>query len=160
MVEVTSNYTVALILTLMTVLLLGGCVYKIYKPNCDPVSLDHFKEFVDKFERCSLDENNCEDYVYENLPERDKIILENVGKTTNVGLWCKGNKGEDKTFENVGLCETSPITGRLIGEVDFIEITNDEDHYGLDGKIKFENKEGNVCLVVKSLGTGFVDSPD
>ena len=44
--EVTLNYTVTLILTLIALLAMGGCAYKIYNPNCDPAAVDKFYEFI------------------------------------------------------------------------------------------------------------------
>ena len=160
----TLKYTISLVLVLITVALFGMVGCRIYKPNCDPQGFDEYEKFVKLFEECTKDANNCKEFDHTNIPLGSKIVLESIGKTTEVKLLCGARYGRVKDFD-VGLCKSSPITGLNNGALDIIGIQKVLEQkyngYSLDGKIELKKFEGDeVCLVMKALGTGFVEQVD
>jgi len=147
--SVSLNYTVALILSAIALLALGGCVYKIYKPNCDPQALDSYTKFIDLFEKCSLTESACGEFDYSKISDSHKITLESKGEVTKVSLNCGGNIGKSKTFDRVGICK---ISDGIYFKLEGYEITND-----MERDVKLVQRDKEVCFdIISGFSSGGV----
>tara|TARA_Y100000310_G_scaffold340181_1_gene435074 strand:+ start:710 stop:1189 length:480 start_codon:yes stop_codon:yes gene_type:complete len=109
MTQVVRTYTVTLILTLIALLAMGGCTYRIYNPNCNLRAGDNYKIFVDKFENCA-DDGVCGGFNHGEIPEGDSILLESNGFDTSVTLKCGGREAKTKFFAGVGLCSSEGLS--------------------------------------------------
>lgn len=137
-IKVSLNYTVALILAALALFAMGGCAYKYYKPNCDPQAVDKFNEFTEKFQKCIVDEKNCEVFSVKEITEGHSILLEKVGKTTSIELICGSTKGKSKDF-NVGLCRYYPLNNN-IEDINEFKINKNMD------AIRLSKKNDNICF--------------
>jgi hypothetical protein len=136
--SLTVNNTISLILVAISLLALGGCVYKFYNVNCDPQAIDKFNEFIDLFEKCGVN-NQCSEFVINNIPYGHEILIESKGSSTNVNLMCNERKGMFKEFDK-GFCRVSS-TSQIIQNEGTFEISRDEDE-----KFNFVKVENKVCF--------------
>jgi hypothetical protein len=145
MAEVTTNYTVALILTLIAILALGGCAYKIYRPNCDSLANDMFNDFVNDFEACSKNSANCKSFDHSDFPVGHQIFLVSEDGITDVGLRCNGVERKSKFFDNIGICSSE--NGAYRGVLSEFTIDTETEDYSLNGNLKLEKiREREVCF--------------
>lgn len=144
--DVTLNYTVTLILTLIAVLALGGCAYKVLNPNCDPVAIDKFTEFLEILKNCA--NGNCRDFSFSNIPNAHKILLESTGGATKVQLSCGGRASyKYSKTEKFGVCEIyeGEDDTRKVEEISISKVLDDV--YIYNGKLKLSKVGDKVCFV-------------
>ncbi|MBU2639187.1 MAG: hypothetical protein KKG75_00600 [Nanoarchaeota archaeon] len=149
--DVSLNYTVTLILTLIAILTLGGCVYKIYYPNCDPQAVDKFNEFTTLFESCL--NGNCGEFNFQDIPEGHKIVLKSSGTITDIRLNCGGRfSSKLNQAYNVGLCtyRFGKDSSENIGEFD-ISYSLIDSLYSFNGNIKIRKTENKICMDKKEV---------
>ena len=157
MVEVTTNFTVTSILTILVVSVLllgmGGCTYKYFNPVCDLRGNDHYNEFVKDFGECSEDENKCGEFLFSDVPNDHSIILNNEFGDTTVSLFCDGRESESEFFKGVGLCSYVEIRdeyGSVLGDFEIDKYGDGV--YAKDGAYELRKFGDNeVCFVIPTF---------
>jgi len=99
--EVSTNYTVTALLSLLVVLALGATACKIINPNCDLQSKDSFLEFKEILENCNKN-GNCNDFKHNKLMNGHSIILKSEGKSSEITLMCGSRVGKKELLAYLG----------------------------------------------------------
>ncbi len=154
-IDLPGRFTVSSIISVVMIglflLIFGGCAYNLYYPQCDLTAKDRYNEFALKFENCA--NGNCENFMHTNIPPEHKIVLKSEGTATSMELLCKGKSGEEKIFENIGLCSYL-LSDDIKRDLDKFEITNTMEVpyslYSSDGKISLMKINEDVCLVLSN----------
>ena len=150
--KIATNNMIALILVFVSMLALGSCTYRVYKPNCDLTGLDQYREFIGTFDECVKDETKCGKFVHTNIPENSDIVLESSGGITDVKLRCGAGFGKTESFDTVGLCKYSELEDEYKGELDEIRLTKGGSAiYSRGGEFELRNVNGDVCFVIPTF---------
>ncbi len=154
--ETSFQYTIGLVLTVIILLGLSSCAYKVFNPNCDPASVEAFNEFVKYYEECASKDGDCGKFDYSNLYKLDNIVVEPNGEkleSTSINLKCNGKTSFRNSKKiDTKLCFKDGESIRLANSGDSVNIYSDEGNdleYFLNNNLNLYNiNQDNVCFVL------------